>query len=159
MKIDYNMRPYRPCVGIVLINENGKFFLGKRIDYKSQSWQMPQGGIDSGETSIKACFRELKEEVGTDKAEIIHEMKDWLHYDIPKNLADKLWNSKFKGQKQKWFFLKFLGTDKDININSHSHPEFREWKWEEPKLIIYDVIGFKKIVYEKVISEYFRLVH
>ena len=151
---------YRLNVGLIIANKEGKLLICKRKGMNS--WQFPQGGIDYGETPLKAARRELFEEVGikSKSTKLISDVEEWLKYEVPKKSRRRRFlDKKFKGQKQKWFFLKFLGTDKDININSHSHPEFREWKWEEPKLIIYEAIGFKKIVYEKVISEYFKLIH
>ena len=110
---------YRPCVGIVLIKK-GKIFAGQRLDYKSSAWQMPQGGIEDNELPKDAAFRELKEETGIKKKhiKIILESKNWLRYDLPEELISKLWNGKFRGQKQKWFAMEFFGTDTDININT-----------------------------------------
>ena len=111
--------PYRPCVGIMLFNQDGKVFVGKRIDQSVEGWQMPQGGIDKGETPKQAALRELQEEVGTDKAEIMAEMDDWVTYDLPGPLVGVAFRGKYKGQRQKWFALRFTGNDADIDLTSH----------------------------------------
>ena len=148
---------YRPNVGAMLFNRDGLVFVGQRndlndIEKDSGSWQMPQGGIDEGEEPRTAVLRELKEETGTDKAEVVAETKGWFRYDIPSIVSGKLWHGKYKGQRQKWFALRFLGTDADIDIASHN-PEFAAWKWapldELPALII----PFKREVYTAVVAE------
>ena len=151
MKLEYQRRPYRPCVGIMLINSNNQIFAGQRIDNHLEAWQMPQGGIDEGEDVETACFREMKEEIGTDKASIIAIHPEWLNYDIPENLADKLWDQKYKGQTQKWVALKFTGTDSDINIKTHI-PEFSKWKWINPQELTSLAAPFKREVYENVLN-------
>src|SRR5271163_2927794 len=115
--------PYRPGVGIMLLNHDNRVFVAKRIDTLSEAWQMPQGGIDDGETPLEAAVRELKEETGTDKATLIKESRDWLTYDLPDHLIPIIWNGKFRGQRQKWFAMRFTGKDSDINIET-DHPEF-----------------------------------
>ncbi len=157
MKKDYYSRPYRACVGMFLLNYKNEVFVGKRIDYRSESWQMPQGGIDDGETISDACFRELKEEIGTNHASIIYEIPKWLYYDIPEEIANTLWEAKFKGQKQKWIFLKFLGKNQDINLNN-KNPEFEKWKWVKPEVIASLAVNFKKNVYKEVVLNYFNNV-
>ena len=151
MKLEYQRRPYRPCVGIMLINSNNRIFAGQRIDNHLEAWQMPQGGIDEGEDVETACFREMKEEIGTDKASIIAIHPEWLNYDIPEILADKLWDRKYRGQTQKWVALKFTGTDIDINIKTHI-PEFSKWKWISPQQLASLAAPFKREVYENVLN-------
>ena len=151
MELEYQRRPYRPCVGIMLINSNNQIFAGQRIDNHLEAWQMPQGGIDEGESVETACFREMKEEIGTDKASIIAIHPDWLNYDIPEILADKLWDRKYRGQTQKWVALKFTGTDSDINIKTQI-PEFSKWKWISPQQLASLAAPFKREVYENVLN-------
>lgn len=144
---------YRMGVGIMLINENKHIFTARRIDTRAEAWQMPQGGIDKGEEPHQAAFRELKEEIGTNNVEIMVESRDWLYYDLPKSLANKLWGGKYKGQKQKWFLMKFLGSDAEINIAT-KHPEFSEWKWTHPEKVIDLIVPFKRELYRQVIKEF-----
>lgn len=155
--VPFNERPYRPGVGIVLFNAQGLVFTAKRIDTKEAAWQFPQGGIDEGEDPCTAAFRELEEETGTNKAELLAESRSWISYDLPHDMADRCWKARFRGQKQKWFAFKFLGTDADINIHTE-HPEFSEWRWlplaEVPSLIV----PFKKPLYEQVVAEFLPLV-
>ncbi|MGB1539960.1 MAG: RNA pyrophosphohydrolase [Rickettsiales bacterium] len=147
---------YRPAVGILLLNPHNLVFVAKRIDMPSEAWQMPQGGMDDGETPEEAAFRELKEEIGTHNAEIIAESKDWLTYDLPEPLIGKLWGGKYRGQKQKWFAMRFLGEDAEINLDTEE-PEFLEWKWEQlhrtPELIV----PFKRELYQKLVDEFGHL--
>ena len=150
----YALRPYRPCVGIMLVNDEGLIFAGQRIDNRAEAWQMPQGGIDEGETSEQACFREMEEEIGTAQAEIAAIYPEWLHYDIPQTLADRLWDGQFKGQKQQWIALRYTGQDSDINIAT-AEPEFKEWKWLKAEDLINRAVQFKRPVYQSVI-EYFK---
>lgn len=143
--------PYRPCVGIMLFNRDGQVFVGKRIDQTVEGWQMPQGGIDKGETPRQAVLRELQEEVGTAKADIIAEMDDWVTYDLPAHLVGVAFHGKYKGQRQKWFALRFTGKDSDIDLATHE-PEFSEFRWvgldELPGL----VVAFKRDTYARVIA-------
>lgn len=143
---------YRKGVGIFLINKKKKLWIGKRIN-SEKFWQMPQGGIDNMETEDEAMKRELLEEIGTNKIQIICKSKDHLRYDIPKNLIKKLWKGKYLGQSQRWFACKFLGVDKDINLNLHK-PEFSSWKWIDPYDIMNLVIPFKKEMYLQILSEF-----
>lgn len=146
--------PYRPCVGLMILNREGKVFAGKRIDNPEDAWQMPQGGVDEGETPEAAALREMQEEIGTDKGEIIAEMPDWISYDLPQDLVPKLWGGRFRGQKQKWFAIRFTGTDADICIATE-HPEFSEWKWVEMADLPSLIVPFKRKIYETLV-EYFR---
>ena len=142
-------RPYRPCVGIMVFNNDGLVFSGKRIDNPNNAWQLPQGGIDNNETPIEAGFRELIEETSINSVEYIAEYPDWINYDVPPNLANKLWNGQFRGQTQKWVLFNFTGDDNEININTE-YPEFNEWQWTSPLDLTNKAIYFKKDVYEKI---------
>ena len=151
--------PYRPCVGIMLFNKDGKVFVGKRIDQSVEGWQMPQGGIDKGETPKQAAKRELKEEVGTDKAEIITEMDDWVTYDLPSHLIGVAFHGKYKGQRQKWFAVRSTGDASEIDIarpGGHK-PEFSQWRWETMTNLPGLIIPFKSSVYERVVKEFAHL--
>jgi putative (di)nucleoside polyphosphate hydrolase len=143
--------PYRPCVGIMLFNKNGQVFVGKRIDQTVEGWQMPQGGIDKGESPKQAALRELKEEVGTAKAEIIGEMEDWVTYDLPEHLIGVAFHGKYKGQKQKWFAMRFTGDDGDIDLTAHE-PEFSAFKWVDLKALPGLIVPFKRDTYKAVIA-------
>jgi putative (di)nucleoside polyphosphate hydrolase len=145
--------PYRPAVGIMLFNRDGQVFVGKRIDQTVEGWQMPQGGIDEGETPRQAALRELREEVGTDKAEIIGEMDDWLTYDLPPHLVGIAFHGRFKGQRQKWFALRFLGEDADINLTAHE-PEFSAYRWLPPDALLDVIVPFKRDTYAAVIAAF-----
>ena len=146
-------KPYRPCVGLLVINKKGLIFIGQRIDNNMDAWQMPQGGIEEGENIYNAGLREMKEEIGTDNVKLIGEMKEWVKYDIPNKLGKRLWNGKYRGQKQKWLAYSFLGSDNEININTKV-PEFQNWKWEKAKNLPEKAVPFKRNIYETVI-EYF----
>lgn len=152
--------PYRPCVGILLLNAAGKVFVGRRIDTAKEGdniWQMPQGGIDAGETPEQAALREMEEEIGTDKAEIVAKSRQWLHYDLPGHLVGKVWKGKYRGQKQRWFALRFLGQDSDIDLATE-HPEFDAWRWVELEDVPALVIPFKRDTYRAVVSEFRELL-
>ncbi len=145
--------PYRPGVGIVLLNKEKKIFAGKRIDTHAEAWQMPQGGINYGEEPKDAVLRELHEETGVEKAKIIRESSDWFYYDLPNELANKLWRGRYRGQRQKWFAIAFLGSDTDINIETE-RPEFSEWKWVAPEALPELIVPFKRLLYQSVLKEF-----
>lgn len=149
--------PYRAGVGIMLLNNNNQVFVGKRIDTMSEAWQMPQGGIDEGENTQTAALREMWEEIGTDKATIITESKDWYNYDLPEHLIPKLWGGRFRGQQQKWFCLRFLGNDSDINIATE-HPEFCQWQWVEMESLPDIIVPFKRELYQAIINEFLPII-
>jgi putative (di)nucleoside polyphosphate hydrolase len=144
---------YRKCVGVMLLNSNKKVFVGQRIDSKSDAWQMPQGGVDSGEDITKAAFRELKEEIGTNNIEIIAQSNSWYNYDIPDFLIPKFWGGKYRGQTQMWFLAHFLGNDNEININT-SEPEFSKWQWVSPQVLPNIIVPFKRELYKQLLNEF-----
>jgi putative (di)nucleoside polyphosphate hydrolase len=144
---------YRAGVGVMLLDHSGRIFVGRRIDIAGDNWQMPQGGIDKGETPRAAALRELKEEVGTDKAEILAESRGWFSYDVPAPIAGRLWRGRYRGQRQKWFALRFTGTDSDIDLTTH-HPEFDAWKWVEAAALPQLIVPFKRALYEDVLKEF-----
>jgi putative (di)nucleoside polyphosphate hydrolase len=144
---------YRPGVGVMLLNSDNRVFVGRRIDVGGENWQMPQGGIDRGETPRHAALRELKEEVGTDKAEIIAESRGWFRYDVPGTIAGRLWRGRYRGQMQKWFLMRFTGSDRDIALDTH-HPEFDAWKWIEPAALTALIVPFKRQLYRDVLAEF-----
>ena len=155
--IPYDERPYRPCVGIFLINYSKQVFGGRRIDSRAEAWQMPQGGIDPGETAVDACMREMAEEIGTSSAQLLCEHSEWLYYDIPLPLADRLWHGQYKGQKQKWLALRYTGSDADININTEN-PEFCDWRWLAPAELVKLAVPFKRVVYNDVLNAFKNFV-
>lgn len=145
--------PYRPCVGIMLLNRKGRVFVGKRIDQTLEGWQMPQGGIDEGEEPSEAALRELKEEIGTRDAEILREHPDWLTYDLPRRLVGLSLRGRYRGQKQKWFAMRFLGRDSEINLAT-KEPEFSQWKWLSIEVLPRLIVPFKRDTYAKVIAAF-----
>ena len=146
---------YRPCVGVMLVNAEGKAFVGKRIDNKEGDWwQMPQGGVDEGEDVELAMLREVEEEVGArpKHLQIVAKLPQELFYDLPPELHGKLWGGKYKGQRQTWFLVRFTGADSDIDLNAHKHPEFCEWKWVDPELLPELIVPFKREVYRRIVD-------
>ena len=141
--------PLRLGVGIILLNNENKVFVGKRIDNPGKYWQMPQGGIDKNETFLEAAKRELEEETGIKTIKIIKELNEWFTYYLPKNLLGKIWKGKYGGQKQKWFIMKFIGKNYEINIKT-KRPEFISWKWIEPKDLSKVDVSFKLDIYKKL---------
>jgi putative (di)nucleoside polyphosphate hydrolase len=145
--------PYRLNVGAVLFGPDGRVFVGRRAGFPG-AWQLPQGGIDEGEDPRVAVLRELLEEIGTDKAEILAEHAEWLAYDLPPELVGVAWGGKYRGQRQKWFALKFLGTDSDIKLDADSHPEFEEWKWVALAALPELAVAFKREIYEVIARDF-----
>jgi len=143
----YRNLPYRVGVGIIVLNKENKIFVAKRIDNPKGFWQMPQGGVDEGEDFLSAAYRELEEETSIKNVELITEIDEITTYELPNHLLGKIWKGKFKGQKQKWFLMRHLGSDDEININT-SKPEFFEWKWIELNSITKIVVNFKLNVYK-----------
>ena len=144
--------PLRIGVGIILLNHKNNVFVGKRIDNPKNSWQMPQGGVDQNENFLQAAKRELEEETGVKTVEVIKELNEWLTYDLPKNLLGKLWKGKYRGQKQKWFIMKFVGENREINVKT-KNPEFLDWKWIEPSELPAVAVDFKINIYRKIAKE------
>ena len=147
-----NILPLRTGVGVIVLNKDNKVFVGKRKDNPVDKWQMPQGGVDKGEELVDAMRRELKEETSIKNIEIIKEIDGWLDYELPKNLLGKIWKGRYRGQKQKWFIVKFLGEESEINITT-KRPEFIEWKWVERSQLPNIIVDFKKNVYERLVVE------
>lgn len=147
--------PYRPCAGVCLINARGQIFAGKRIDNNIDAWQMPQGGIDSGEAPRAAALRELYEETGVaaDLVAILDETPDWIPYDLPADLQSRIWGGKYRGQRQKWFLMRFLGQEAQINIAT-AHPEFSAWQWMGAQALQGAIVPFKRGVYAQVLHRF-----
>ena len=144
--------PFRRGVGIIVLNKQNKIFVGKRKDNPGDKWQMPQGGVDEGEDYITAMKRELLEETSIQNIEIIKEIDKIYQYELPENLVGIIWKGKYRGQKQKWFITRFLGEEKEINLNT-KHAEFVDWKWIEPKLLPEVIVNFKKDLYLNLLKE------
>jgi len=144
--------PLRTGVGIIVLNKQNKIFVGKRKDNPGDKWQMPQGGVDEGEDYITAMKRELLEETSIQNIEIIKEIDKIYQYELPENLVGIIWKGQYRGQKQKWFITRFLGEEKEINLNT-KHPEFIDWKWIEPKLLPEVIVNFKKDLYVNLLKE------
>ena len=144
--------PLRDGVGIIVLNDQNKVFVGKRKDNPNNKWQMPQGGVDKGESYKSAMRRELLEETSIQNIEIIKEIEKIYQYELPANLVGIIWKGKYRGQKQKWFITRFLGEEKEINLNT-KHAEFIDWKWIEPKLLPEVIVNFKKDLYLNLLKE------
>ena len=146
---------YRPCVGVMLVNSEGKAFVGKRIDNREGDWwQMPQGGVDEGEELEKALLREVGEEVGArpEHLEIVARLPEDLVYDLPPELQGKLWGGRYRGQRQSWYLVRFTGADSDIDLDAHHDPEFCEWRWVDPELLPELIVPFKREVYQAIVA-------
>ena len=151
--------PYRPCVGVMLCNAAGEVFVGQRRDRFTEAWQMPQGGVDKGESARDAALRELWEETGVvpDLVTIEAETKDWLPYDLPHDLVPQIWKGRYRGQEQKWFLMRFNGRDDQIDIATE-HPEFSQWRWLPIDLLVDHIVPFKRDVYVRVVDEFRALL-
>jgi putative (di)nucleoside polyphosphate hydrolase len=147
--------PYRPCVGIMLIDGRGRVFVGQRVDRDDEAWQMPQGGIDKGESPREAALRELQEEVGLhpEQVEILAETGNWYRYDLPARLIPKVWGGKYRGQSQKWFLIRYEGSDEAIDLDYH-HREFSDWQWVTPERLPELIVTFKRPLYERLLQEF-----
>ncbi|HEX7822462.1 MAG TPA: RNA pyrophosphohydrolase [Sphingobium sp.] len=157
---DPSTLPYRPCVGIMLVNRDGLVFVGQRIDSKEgDAWQMPQGGIDPGEDAEQAALRELGEETGIlpGHVQFLAHTREELFYDLPQELAGRMWKGKYRGQRQIWYLARFLGTDADIDIAT-DHPEFDKWRWTQHDKLVDLIVPFKKKIYRDVVAEFRDLI-
>ena len=150
--MDKHKLPLRTGVGIIVLNDQNKIFVGKRKDNPGDKWQMPQGGVDKGENFMTAMKRELMEETSIKNIKIIKEIDKIYQYELPENLVGIIWKGKYRGQKQKWFITRFLGEEKEINLNT-KNAEFVEWKWIEPKLLPEVIVNFKKDLYLNLLRE------
>lgn len=150
---DFSALPYRPCVGIMLLNSDGLIFAGERIDTPG-AWQMPQGGVDAGEGPEDAALRELTEEIGVspDDVEVIRCTQDAVRYDLPEHLLGKVWGGRYRGQEQHWFLMRLTASDDAIDIQTE-HPEFAHWKWTNPHDLLEEIVPFKRAVYEQVVRQ------
>lgn len=147
--------PYRPCVGVMLINGAGHVFVGQRRDRDQDAWQMPQGGVEKGEHAEVAALRELEEETGISpqSVSVVAQTEDWLPYDLPIDLVPNIWKGRFRGQEQKWFLLRFHGADNEINLDTE-HPEFSEWRWLPLDDLVANIVPFKRSVYQRVVEAF-----
>ncbi|HTV67626.1 MAG TPA: RNA pyrophosphohydrolase [Rhizobiaceae bacterium] len=144
---------FRPGVGVMLVNGFGQVFVGKRVNMIEEAWQMPQGGIDGDETPIIAAMRELLEELGTANVEVVAESSRWLQYELPSSLQGRAWGGQWRGQRQKWFLMRFLGDDREINIAT-DHPEFSAWRWVPPEHLVELIVAFKRRLYLDIVEEF-----
>lgn len=150
--------PYRLGVGIILLNTDNLVFVAKRIDTVAEAWQMPQGGIDEGEDPLPAAYRELTEETSVTDVELIAESRDWLSYDLPDDLIPKLWKGRYRGQKQKWYAMKLIGDESQINLAT-DHPEFSEYKWIAMQELPSVIVPFKRLLYEQIVNEFSKIIY
>ena len=157
MNKKYENLPLRSGVGIVVLNKNNKVFVAKRIDNPKKFWQMPQGGVNKGEDFLTAAYRELKEETNIKSVELIKELDELITYELPSNLLGIIWKGKYKGQKQKWFVMKFEGKDREINVNTNN-PEFLDWKWVDASELPKIVVNFKVNIYKKLLKELSNII-
>jgi putative (di)nucleoside polyphosphate hydrolase len=153
--IDRESLPYRPAVGVMLLNRDGKVFVAQRLDSTLEAWQMPQGGLDEGEEELAGALRELEEEtgIGPEHVEIVARAPSELYYDLPDDLLGKIWKGKWRGQRQTWFLCRFTGTDADVNIET-ADPEFRAWKWADPNELSAMIVPFKRKLYEDIVAAF-----
>ena len=156
--MSHKVLPLRTGVGIVVLNSENKVFVGKRKDNPFDKWQMPQGGVDLNEPLLEAMKRELVEETSIKNIKILKEFDQWLEYELPENLVGKIWKGKYRGQKQKWFIVRFIGIESEININT-DQPEFIEWKWIDMNMLPDLIVKFKKHVYEEVLVELKKFIN
>ena len=156
--MDHKNLPLRIGVGIVILNSKNKVFVGKRKDNPFDKWQMPQGGVEPNETLLMAMKRELEEETSIKNIKVLKEFDQWLEYELPENLIGKIWKGKYRGQKQKWFIVKFTGEESEININT-KQAEFIEWKWIDMNLLPNLIVAFKKNIYEDILIELKKYVN
>ena len=158
MKEKFRSLPLRTGVGIVVLNRQNKVFVAKRIDNPKDFWQMPQGGVDKGEDFLTAAYRELREETSIENVELIQEFEGTLTYDLPEHLLGVIWKGKYKGQKQKWFLMRYLGDNSDINIQTEK-PEFLDWKWIDLDLITEVVVDFKLHIYKQLKEKIKKIIN
>ena len=158
MQEKFKKLPLRDGVGIIVLNKENKVFVARRIDNPKNFWQMPQGGVDKGEDLLSAAYRELEEETSINKVELIKEIEGTITYELPKHLLGIIWTGKYKGQKQKWFLMRYLGKDEDINIKT-SKPEFLEWKWIDLEMITTVVVDFKLHVYKELKEKIKKIIN
>ena len=158
MEEKFKNLPLRNGVGIVVLNKQNKVFVAKRIDNPKDFWQMPQGGVDNGESFLTAAYRELEEETSIKNVELIQEIDGTTTYELPKHLLGIIWRGKYKGQKQKWFLMRYLGEDSEINIKTHK-PEFLEWRWIDLSMITEVVVGFKLHVYKELKEKIHKIIN
>ncbi len=154
----YQDRPYRRGVGALMFNDDGLVFVARRIDTPGEAWQLPQGGIDDEEDPADAVLRELEEEIGTRNVEIIAHARQWRAYDLPAELADRVWGGRYRGQRQLWFALRFAGVDSEIQLDASNHPEFDDWRWIPIDRLPELAIDFKRAVYAELVAEFGSLV-
>lgn len=158
MNVDPNSLPYRPCVGVMVLNSQGLVFVGRRIMQElGQAWQMPQGGIDPGEDLLAAAKRELEEETGITKVRLLAEADEWFTYDLPREAVGKALKGKYRGQRQKWFAMRFEGDERDINLKHHKPPEFDAYRWVPVDELAGLIVAFKRPVYDKVVKAFRHL--